>query len=158
MLTCQAGLTDCNGTCTNTDFDPSNCGGCDDGAGSNTCLSTEYCTGGACTSLGSPCIGNPQWMPVDCTTTRYVWSSDRTYLTIQAANDNETLYTGCSHAGIATTCSLDGLGYVSTATYTMAGCNATWYHIGGDYTGNCGGHDGDQVRRLVLTENDCYAY
>ena len=38
-----AGLTDCGGSCINTDFDPRHCGACN-----NACYSGEVCTEGAC--------------------------------------------------------------------------------------------------------------
>ena len=111
-----------------------------------------------CTSNYS-CLNNPQWQAVDCTTPSWVWSSDNTNaITVPDANLLHVLWTGCSHANIPNTCSLDGTGWVSTGVTAMAGCNTTWYHLGGSYTGQCGGHDGDQVRRLVLNPNDCYAY
>ena len=108
------------------------------------------------------CTGNPLWRPVQCRTASWVWSSDRRFLDVASANANRMLWTGCTHAGDAANveglCSLDGTGWVSTAVERMAGCDASWYHIGGSYTGNCGGHDGDTVRRLVLGEDDCYDY
>ncbi|MFH2007987.1 MAG: EGF domain-containing protein [bacterium] len=45
---CPTGLTDCDGLCANTDTDRANCGGCDDGSGSNTCLDGHVCSGGQC--------------------------------------------------------------------------------------------------------------
>ncbi len=50
MLSCQAGLINCRGICTDTDFDLGNCGGCDDGSGSNTC--PEACVFGICETQG----------------------------------------------------------------------------------------------------------
>ena len=55
-------------------------------------------------------------------------------------------------------CSLDGTGWVTVDTVVMEGCDARWYHIGGAYSGNCGGHDGDLVRRLVLGDDECYDF
>jgi len=105
------------------------------------------------------CLNNPKWMPVNCTTTKWVWSSDKAQaMTLALANTKKVLWSGCTHAPAANTCSLDGKGWVSTQQYVMAGCNATWYHLGGEYTGNCGGHDGDSIRRLALTQTDCYDY
>ena len=53
-LSCQAGLTDCSGTCVDTNRDPSNCGGCDDGAGSNTCAAGFACNGAGSCELSCP--------------------------------------------------------------------------------------------------------
>jgi cysteine-rich repeat protein len=126
---------------------------CDDG----NMVENDACTN-SCES-NSTCLNNPQWMAVNCSTNQWVWSSDRVNApTLQLANSMHVLWTGCSHGCVTNTCSLDGTGWVSTQVTAMAGCNATWYHIGGSYTGNCGGHDGDQVRRLALGPNDCYAY
>jgi hypothetical protein len=79
------------------------------------------------------------------------------------ANRLHVLATGCNHGGPQPAlgqgmCSLDGTGYVSTRTFTMAGCDASWWHIGGRFSGGCGGHDGDTYRLLALGANDCYAY
>ena len=154
--TCNAGFANCdmndaNGCEINTNTDKNNCGQC-----GKVCAATESCYNGTCLA---GCPGNPQWMPVNCTTTQWVWSSDRANATtVAAANTKRVLYTGCSHGSVANTCSLTGTGWVSTAVYTMSGCNTNWYHLGGSYTGNCGGHDGDQVRRLALNPTDCYPY
>jgi hypothetical protein len=56
-------------------------------------------------------------------------------------------------------CSLDGSGWVSTDSWDMEGCDATWLHIfPNDQTVNCGGHDGDTVRLLALGDEDCSNY
>jgi hypothetical protein len=47
---------------------------------------------------------------------------------------------------------------VSVDTFVMAGCDASWFHLGGSYTGPCGGHDGDTVRYLVYAEDGCWDY
>ena len=47
---CGTGTTSCNGTCTVTDFDPSNCGGC-----GIKCGVAQSCVKGLCTS--SECNG-----------------------------------------------------------------------------------------------------
>jgi len=104
------------------------------------------------------CANSSQWQPVDCTTTSWVWTADRSYRTVADADANGTLWVGDQHANIPTTCSLDGTGWVSTEVFTMQGCNTDWYHIGGRYTGNCGGHDGDQVRRLTMNPEGCFDY
>ena len=112
----------------------------------------------------SPCIGNPDWQRVTCTTGDWVWSRDRGLaMSVKDAAANRVLATGCKHAtpqpdegnGL---CSLDGTGWVSTKTFVMADCDAKWYHLGGRFSGNCGGHNGDTWRHLVLTDNDCYPY
>ena len=105
------------------------------------------------------CDGHPQWRPVECVTPDWVWTSNRQFNTVEAANANRTLWSGCNHTeNRAGLCSLDGTGWVSTETMPMQGCNANWQHIGGRFSGNCGGHDGDTVRRLVLGDDDCYDY
>jgi hypothetical protein len=107
------------------------------------------------------CASHPQWTPVSCTIASWVWSSDRTYLDIPSADAAEVLWSGCTHSGDGNDdgmCSLDGAGWVSTDTFVMADCNASWYHLGGSYTGNCGGHDGDTVRHLVKDPAGCYDY
>ncbi len=127
---------------------------CDDGSVN----ANDGCSA-VCKKEAASCLNNPKWTPVNCTTTKWVWSSDKVQaMTLAAANMKKVLWSGCTHAPAANTCSLDGKGWVSTQQYVMADCNATWYHIGGDFTGNCGGHDGDSVRRLALTQNDCYDY
>lgn len=69
------------------------------------------------------------------------------------------MFTGCRHAWPPVEgCSLTGAGWVSTETSVMAGCNDSWYHLGGRFTGNRGGHDGDEVRRLTMSANGCYDY
>ena len=112
-----------------------------------------------------PCDQHPQWQPVSCTTPDWVWSSDRNNATtVPLANAQQVLWTGCTHAGGVQPdmsdglCSLDGQGYISTQTFVMAGCDQTWYHLGGAFSGNCGGHDGDTVRYLVTGDFDCYNY
>ena len=128
---------------------------CDDG----NVNPNDGCSAMCKKEVAAACLNNPKWTPVTCTTPKWMWSSDKGQaMTLADANSKKLLWSGCSHAPYADTCSLDGKGWVSTMEYVMAGCNATWYHIGGEYTGNCGGHDGDKVRRLALTQNDCYDY
>jgi hypothetical protein len=106
---------------------------------------------------GGTCVGNAQWMPVTCTTSAWVWSSDRDFMTVPEANAAHTLFTGLD----PDYCSLDGLGWVSTTLYVMTDfgdCDTNWYHIGPGYTGNCGGWGANPVRRLVTGPNDCYPY
>jgi hypothetical protein len=60
-LTCQSGLTDCNGTCTDTDFDPNNCGMC-----GSACAVEQACSAGACTALFATTFVGPQTnIPID---------------------------------------------------------------------------------------------
>jgi uncharacterized coiled-coil protein SlyX len=109
-------------------------------------------------SAGTSCASSAVWQPVDCTTNSWVWTSDRTHPTLDAADQNGVLWVGDQHANIPNTCSLDGTGWVSTEVFTMQGCNTDWRHIGGSFSGNCGGHDGDQVRRLTMNPEGCFDY
>jgi len=97
-------------------------------------------------------------MPVSCTTGSWVWSSSLANTNVASASAAHTLHAGRAHAGAPNTCSLTGAGWVSTATFVMSGCDTSWYHLGGSYTGNCGGHDGDIIRHLAMGPNDCYNY
>ena len=121
-----------------------------------TCAVSPVTTfgGGGVGEDSTICADNPLWMPVDCMTPEWVWTSSRTYVTVESADAARTLWT--DDWGL--TCSLDGTGWVSTEVYTMAGCNDDWYHIGGRYTGNCGGHDGEDIRRLTMGDDTCYNY
>jgi hypothetical protein len=112
----------------------------------------------SCSNAGA-CASNPQWTPVTCSTSLWVWSSNETLAkNVSAASSAHVLQSGCQHASIDSHCSLTGSGWVSTQTFTMSGCNSSWYHLGGSYTGQCSGHDGDVVRHLAMGANDCYAY
>jgi hypothetical protein len=110
-------------------------------------------------ALTSACAGNPLWQPVTGTTANWVWSSDRTTsTTVALADANHSLWVGDQHTPVPNTSSLDGTGWVSTAVFTMSGCDASWYHLGGSFTGACGGHDGDQIRRLTMNPQGCFDY
>jgi len=99
------------------------------------------------------------WQEVDSTTSNWVWTSSRIFSNVGDADFNRTLYVGDQHRNsVPNTASLDGTGYVSTAVFTMNGCDTDWYHLGGWFSGNCYGHDGDQVRRLVMDTEACYDY
>ncbi len=100
------------------------------------------------------CAVNPLWDPVDCVTSEWVWSSDRAFTSVDSADAERVLWS--DEWGLS--CSLDGTGWVSTETFTMVGCNDTWWHIGGRYTGDCGGHDGESVKRLTMDDLGCYDY
>lgn len=106
------------------------------------------------------CENNTKWQPVDCQTSNWVWSSNReSARNVTEADAQHVLWASDSrHTLDRNTCSLTGTGWVSTQEVTMSGCNSTWYHLGGRYTGNCGGHDGDIVRRLTMDPNGCYDY
>ena len=161
-IACNGGFGDCdmnpaNGCEANLTSNNSHCGAC-----GMACVNGALCMASVCVAA-SNCLNNAKWQKVSCTTPSWVWSSNRNFLTAQAANVAHTLETGCAHGqpqpqlsqGV---CSLDGKGWVSTQTFTMANCNNGWYHIGGSFSGNCGGHDGDLYRHLVLGDNDCYNY
>ncbi len=108
----------------------------------------------------SECADNPLWTPVTCTMSSWLWSSDRAHTTVEDAEMFLELYSGCTHSSDNPDgmCSLTGDGWVSTESWTMSGCDSSWYHLGGSYTGNCGGHDGDTVRRYVTSDEGCYDY
>lgn len=161
IAACNAGFADCdhaagNGCEVSVRDDVNNCGAC-----GNVCPQNNRCIAGVCNA--SNCINNAQWMRVQCTWASWEWSSDRNFRSPAAANAAHTLQTGCAHVGIQNVaqglCSIDGGGWISTQTFTMSGCNTNWEHIAaqGD-VGNCGGHDGDTYRHLVIGDNDCYAY
>jgi hypothetical protein len=155
-ICCASGQTACMGQCTDLTNDANNCGQCGFTCGGNT----PSCVNGNCTSFDpTSCASNPKWMPVNCTTGLWVWSSDKANaMTVPVASQKHLLWVGCMHGPVANTCSLTGSGWVSTQVFTMSGCNTNWYHLGGSYTGACGGHDGDQVRHLAMGANDCYNY
>ncbi len=49
VVICSPGQVECASGCTDTDVDPGNCGGCEDGSGDYTCLAGEVCDGtGSC--------------------------------------------------------------------------------------------------------------
>ncbi|MEZ4475671.1 MAG: hypothetical protein R3F60_33705 [bacterium] len=108
------------------------------------------------------CANNPLWQPVACQTGEWVWSSDRAFQTVAAAEAARELWSarvGDQGApGREALCSLTGQGFVAAQAEVMANCNTEWYHIGGRFTGNCGGHDGEPVRRLVMNPQGCYDY
>ena len=155
----------CEGLRDMSELDPPEPPQCSDGIDNDQDGVTDYPDDNSCLAAGDPheggCQGDPLWREVECVTAAWVWSSNRAVATtLQAANDARVLYTGCNHAGDNPSglCSLDGTGWVSADSFQMAGCNNSWYHIGGRHTGNCGGHDGDTVRFLALTEDDCWDY
>lgn len=138
----------------------------DDGVGGSDSLSFPIHVS-ECDDEGIPeqlanCALNPLWRPVECQTGEWVWSSNRGLAqNLADALANVVAFTGCTHANDDNDdglCSLTGTGWVSTESYVMAGCNASWFHIGGRFTGICGGHDGDIVRRLVMDDDGCYDY
>lgn len=103
------------------------------------------------------CATNPQWTPVTCTTTTWVWTTNRAIATtVATASTNHVLasYTG-DEDGF---CSLDGTGWVSVDTFIISGCNTSWAHIQTNTSFNCGGWDGQTARHLSAGPNDCYAY
>lgn len=115
------------------------------------------------------CSTHPQWMPVTCLTTDWVWSRDRVLATdVSTAAQLGLLATGCNHSGNMQPdngnglCSLDGTGWVTVDQFPMTNCDTEWYHLGGSFSGNCGGHDTsapvDLFRHLVIDPQGCFAY
>lgn len=106
------------------------------------------------------CSGHPQWKRVECTippSFGWEWSSHKSLSTTrESANRHRVLWVG--HLNNTSYCSLDGIGWVSRDVSAMSDCSTNWYHIGGSFTGNCYGWDGEPVRRLVLGSHDCYNY
>jgi len=102
------------------------------------------------------CASNPLWMPVECVTPSWIWIMDRNITTNEAIADKDGLLATGSRIGIPQPemseglCSLTGTGWISLQTYTITNCDSSWYHVGGSFTGNCRGHDGDTYRLLVL--------
>lgn len=147
-----------------SEIDPPAVPACGNGIDDDMDGDVDYPADSGCVAAGDVreggCQGNPQWEPVRCVAQSWMWSSDRRFVTIADAAANRTLWSGCNHSGDNAQgfCSLDGTGWVSTQVVNMVGCNESWWHIGGSYTGACGGHDGDTVRRLVLGDDDCYDY
>jgi hypothetical protein len=84
--TCEAGETDCGGTCTDTLSDPAHCGGC-----GTACAAGEACTDGAC---AVPCDASKLMAPIaDPWGTR--WDGlERTAATLDAANVECTAFGG----------------------------------------------------------------
>src|SRR5207248_9472797 len=78
-LNCKPGFGDCDGVASNgceVDFsnDNKNCTMC-----GKACMDpTPACIAGQCASDVTNCATNPKWMPVNCTTMAWVWSSDST--------------------------------------------------------------------------------
>ena len=127
----------------------------------HSCQGVNYCWRGAAAEGSANCANNPLWQPVTCQVASWVWSNDRAYTDVPSAEANAALFTGCTHSGDGNDdgqCSLTGTGWISVDKWTMAGCDASWEHLGGNFTGPCGGHDGDTVRRLVTGDNGCYDY
>lgn len=137
---------------------------CADGADNDADGLVDWPDDPGCAARGDTreggCTGNPLWQPVQCAITSWVWSSDRAFPDLQSAAANQVLFSGCMHDGQNPEglCSLDGTGWVSVDTFPMVGCDANWWHIGGEFSGGCGGHDGDTVRHLALTEDQCWDY
>ena len=144
--------------------DPPEPPACADGIDNDMDGAIDYPVDPNCAAAGSNfeagCEGNALWQPVECAITSWVWSSDSRFGDLASAEENRVLYSGCTHDGQNPEglCSLDGTGWVSVDSFPMQGCDATWWHIGGEFTGQCGGHDGDTVRHLVLSSDACWDY
>ncbi|MCB9549703.1 MAG: hypothetical protein H6706_28180 [Myxococcales bacterium] len=108
------------------------------------------------------CARNPLWEPVACQTGEWVWTSDRAQRSVADADAARTLWTAlvgdAGEAGRDARCSLDGTGYLSTQAFVMNRCDDLWFHLGGRFTGECGGHDGEPVRRLTMNPQGCFDY
>jgi hypothetical protein len=182
-ITIESAITECNDGQDNDfdaalDLDDDGCEGlsddlegdapgpvdCNDGADNDADGLADWPDDPGCAARGDTreggCTGNPLWQPVECAIRSWVWSSDRAFPDLQSAAANQVLWSGCMHDGQNPQglCSLDGTGWVSVDTFPMVGCDASWWHIGGEHTGGCGGHDGDTVRHLALTEDQCWDY
>ena len=87
-------------------------------------------------------------------TGEWVWSSNRDYVTVESADAARTLWAHYADPN----CSLDGTGWVSVDTFEITTCDTDWWHIGGRYTGACGGHNGNFVQRLTMGDDTCWNY
>ena len=133
-----------------------------------TCKAPNVEKDGVCSKPGR-CLDDKRWTRVTSVCTRtdsgvpFLWSINRSYKTVPLAGEAHALGTGCQHFGgteATGLCSLDGKGWVSTSTFVMKGCDASWVHLfgGASPTEDCRGHDGDVVRKLVVGDDDCYDY
>jgi hypothetical protein len=144
--------------------DPAEPPACSDGLDNDMDGAIDYPVDPNCAGAGSNfetgCEGNPLWQPVECAVTSWVWSADSRFQDVDTAEANRVLHSGCMHDGQNPEglCSLDGTGWVSVDSFPMQGCDATWWHIGGEFSGQCGGHDGDTVRHLVMSSDACWDY
>ena len=96
------------------------------------------------------------WLPVDCVSVEkgYLWSSSRTYITIDTADQGGTLYT--SDGG----CTDDGTGYRSEFPCYLSTneCRKKWYHVPTEgsssvepFFGDCAGaHSYSALYRLTF--------
>jgi Cys-rich repeat protein len=156
VATCNGVFRDCNklpgdGCEADTSQDVNNCGGC-----GTACPVNNSCLNGAC---APNCNASPQWAKVNCSNPSWDWSLDRNKAMDRVtANTKHVLAT--SNGNGNDKCSVLGTGWYSTAEFTesLNQCNTLMYHLGGSYTGNCGGHQNEPYRLLVLGINDCYAY
>jgi Stigma-specific protein, Stig1 len=129
-LTCQSGLTDCNGTCTDTDFDPNNCGAC-----GSACDANEACNVGVCTPLITTFVGPQNNVAIaslqgwsQCFVTTYADTST-------VVSDVET---ACSGSQLMMACRPTGSDTLQLAAY--AGRDDVTFEEGtGDTTHNANG-------------------
>jgi len=85
-----------------------------------------------------------------------VLSSNVSAASVAAAQGAESLYAPSD--GHGNFCSLDGTGWVSSYTYTVSSCTSGWLFLGPAWSTRCAGQEGSVVARLVMEENNCYAY